>query len=99
MNDEKLFVVCNIPKFLDKMMKNVRDKCCNYMTKEELYGYDHAVDTILEVIKSFIYSVEVNDGILVHSNKINGEYDTEGFDLQGLLELFECRVVAQNINE
>ena len=98
--DEKLFVVCNIPKLLEKMMKDIRDQSCENMTKENLDGYDYAVETALSMIKQIIYSAEVDNEILVHSDKISDEYDTEEFDLQELLEFFGCRVVAQtSMNE
>ena len=93
--DEKLFVVCNIPKLLEKMMKDIRDQSCENMTKENLDGYDYAVETALSMIKQIIYSAEVDSEILVHSDKISDEYDTEEFDLQELLEFLGCRVVAQ----
>lgn len=93
--DEKLFVVCNIPRVLEKMLKDIRDQSCENMTKENLDGYDYAVETALSMIKQIIYSAETDNEVLVHSDKINDEYDSEEFDLQGLLKLFGCRVVAQ----
>ena len=100
MNEEKLFVVCNIPKILEKMLKDIRDQSCENMTKENLDGYDYAVETALSMIKQIIYSAEVDNETLVHSEKINDECDSEEFDLHGLLELLGCRVVAQtSMNE
>lgn len=98
--DEKLFVVCNIPKILEKMLKDIRDQSCENMTKENLDGYDYAVETALSMIKQIIYSAEMDNETLVHSDKINDEHDSEEFDLHGLLELLGCRVVAQtSMNE
>ena len=95
MNEEKLFVVCNIPSLLEKMLKDVRNQSCENMTKENLDGYDYAVETALSMIKQIIYSAEMDNETLVHSDKINDEYDSEEFDLHGLLELLGCRAVAQ----
>lgn len=94
--DEKLFVVCNIPKLLEKMLKEMRDQSCDNMTKENLDGYDYAVEVALNGIKEIIYSAEMDNETLVHSDKISEEYDTEEFDLHELLEILGCRVVAQN---
>lgn len=98
--DEKLFVVCNIPKILEKMLNDIRDQSCENMTKENLDGYDYAVETALSMIKQIIYSAEMDNETLVHSEKINNECDSEEFDLHELLELLGCRVVAQtSMNE
>ena len=94
--DEKLFVVCNIPKLLEKILKEMRDQSCDNMTKENLDGYDYAVEVTLNGIKEIIYSAEVDNETLIHSDKISEEYDTEEFDLHELLEILGCRVVAQN---
>ena len=95
MNEEKLFVVCNIPSLLEKMLKDVRNQSCENMTKENLDGYDYASETALNMIKQIIYSAEIDNETLVHSDKINDEHDSEEFDLHGLLELLGCRAVAQ----
>ena len=94
--DEMLFVVCNIPKLLEKMLKEIRDQSCDNMTKENLDGYDYAVEAALNGIKEIIYSAEMDNETLVHSDKISEEHDTEEFDLHELLEILGCRVVAQN---
>lgn len=94
--DEMLFVVCNIPKLLETMLKDIREQSCDNMTKENLDGYDYAVEAALNGIKEIIYSAEMDNETLVHSDKISEEYDTEEFDLHELLEILGCRVVAQN---
>lgn len=94
--DEKLFIVCNIPKLLEKVLKDIRDQSCDNMTKENLDGYDYAVEATLNGIKEIIYSAEMDNETLVHSDKISEEHDTEEFDLHELLEILGCRVVAQN---
>lgn len=95
MNEEKLFVVCNIPKLLDKQLKDIREQCTDNMNKDNLDGYDYAVQTVLSLIKQIIHSAEMDDETLVHSDRISDEYELEEFDLHGLLDLINCRVVAQ----
>lgn len=95
MNEEMLFVVCDIPRFLEKVLKDIRDQLCENMTKENLDGYDYAVEAALNTIKKIIHSAEMDNEVFVHSDKINEEYELEEFDLHGLLELFGCRVIAQ----
>ena len=95
MNEETFFVVCNIPRLLEKMLKDIRDQSGENMTKENLDGYDYAVETALSMIKQIVHSSEMGGETLVHSDKISDKYDSEEFDLQGLLELLGCRVIAQ----
>lgn len=95
MNEEKLFAVCNIPKLLEKQLKDIREQCTDNMSTDNLDGYDYAVETALSMIKQIIYSAEMDNEALVHSDKICDEHDLEEFDLQGLLELLGCRVIAQ----
>lgn len=95
MSEEKLFVVCNIPKLLEKQLKDIREQCIDNMSTDNLDGYDYAVKTALNMIKQIIYSAEMDNEALVHSDKISDEHYLEEFDLQGLLELLECRVTAQ----
>lgn len=95
MNEEKLFVVCNIPKLLEKQLKDIREQCIDNMNTDNLDGYDYAVETALSMIKQIIYSAEMDNEALVYSDKISDEHDLEEFDLQGLLELLGCRVIAQ----
>ena len=95
MNEEKLFVVCNIPKLLEKQLKDIREQCIDNMSTDNLDGYDYAVETALSMIKQIIHSAEMDNEVLVHSDKICDEYDLEEFDLQGLLKLLGCRVIAQ----
>ena len=95
MNEEKLFVVCNIPKLLEKQLKDIREQCIDNMSTDNLDGYDYAVETALSMIKQIIHSAEMDNEVLVHSDKICDEYGLEEFDLQGLLKLLGCRVIAQ----
>lgn len=95
MNEEMLFTVCNIPKLLGKMLKDIRDQSIENMTKENLDGYDYAVETALSMIKQIICSAEMDNETLVHSDRISEERELEEFDLHGLLELLGCRLVAQ----
>ena len=95
MNEEMLFTVCNIPKLLDKMLKDIRDQASENMTKENLAGFDYAVETAMSMIKQIIHSAEINNETLVHSDRISDEHELEEFDLHGLLELLGCRAVAQ----
>ena len=43
MNEEKLFVVCNIPKLLEKQLKDIREQCIDNMSTDNLAGYDYVV--------------------------------------------------------
>lgn len=95
MNEEMLFVACNIPNLLEKMLKDARNQSCENMTKENLDGYDYAVETALSMIKQIVHSAEMGGETLVHSDKISDKYDLKEFDLQGLLELLGCRMIAQ----
>lgn len=94
MNEEKLFLVCNIPKLLEKQLKTIREQCTDNMNKDNLDGYDYAVQTVLSLIKQIIHSAEIDDETLVHSDRISEEHELEEFDLHGLLQLLSCRVVA-----
>ena len=95
MNEEKLFVVCNIPKLLEKQLSDVRNQCIDGMSKENMEGYDYAVETVLSLIRQTIYAAEMDNETLVHSDRISEEHKLEEFDLHGLLELLSCRAVAQ----
>ena len=95
MNEEMLFVACNIPNLLEKMLKDTRHQSCEKMTKKNWDGYDHAAEPAYSIKKQIIYSAEMDNETLVHSDKINDEHDSEEFDLHGLLELLGCRAVAQ----
>ena len=93
--EEMIFIACNIPKLLEKVLKEVRDQSSENMTKENLDGFDYAAETAMSMIKQILHSAEMDNELLVHSDKINGEHDMEEFDLHGLLELLGCRVIAQ----
>lgn len=97
MNEEKLFMVCNISKLLEKELKDVREQCTDNMNRDNLDGYDYAVQTTLSLIKQIIYLAEIDNETLVHSDKISDEHELEEFDLQDLLDLINCRVVAQQV--
>lgn len=87
MNEEKMFAVCNIPKLLEKQLNDIRNQCIDEMSKENIEGYDYAVETVLGLIKQIIYTAEMDNEALVHSSRISNEYEVEEFDLQGLLAL------------
>lgn len=95
MNKEMLFMVCDVPKTLERMLRDIRNQSCENMTKENLDGYDCAVMAALDIIKQIIHTAEMDGEILVHSNKISDGHDLEELDLQELLELFGRRVASQ----
>lgn len=49
---------------------------------------------MLSILRQIIRAAEMDDEILVHSDKIADENELEEFDLHDLLELYGCRVVA-----
>ena len=93
MNEEMMFTVCNIPKMLKKAINDVRET--SDMSKDNLDGFNYAVEEMLSILKQMIHAAEMDGQIFVHSEKINSEDDLEEFDLHDLLELCGCRVVAQ----
>lgn len=93
--DEVMFTVCNIPKFLEEQMDKLKDTLTDGMNEENLKGYDYAVEMMLNILRQT--AAEMDDEILVHSDKIDDEYDIEELDLHDLLELYGCRVVAQKV--
>lgn len=95
MNEEMMFTACNIPKFLEEQMNKMKDTIASDMNEDNLKGYEYAVETMLSILRQTIYAAEIDDEILVHSDKIADENDVEEFDLHDLLELYGCRVVAQ----
>ena len=97
MNEEMLFTVCNIPRLLGKMLKDMRDQSGENMTKENLDGFDYACEVAITAINEIVHSATLDGSILVHCDGINDKYDTEEFDLQGLLQLFNYRIAAQYV--
>ena len=90
-----MFTVCNVPKFLEEQMNKMKDTITSDMNEDNLKGYEYAVETMLSIIRQTIHAAEMDDEILVHSDKIADENDIEEFDLHDLLGLYRCRVVAQ----
>lgn len=90
-----MFTVCNVPKFLEEQMNKMKDTITSDMDEDNLKGYEYAVETMLSIIRQTIHAAEMDDEILVHSDKIADENDIEEFDLHDLLGLYGCRVVAQ----
>lgn len=90
-----MFTVCNVPKFLEEQMNKMKDTITSDMNEDNLKGYEYAVETMLSIIRQTIHAAEMDDEILVHSDKIADENDIEEFDLHDLLGLYGCRVVAQ----
>lgn len=95
MNEEMMFIACNIPKFLEKQMNKMKDILIDGMNEAELKGYEYAVETMLSILRQTIHAAEMDSEIFVHSDKIADENDIEEFDLHDLLELYGCRVVVQ----
>lgn len=97
MNEEMMFTVCNIPKFLEEQMNKVKnsDTLTGGMNEDNLKGFEYAVETMLSILKQTIHAAEMDDEIFVHSDKIADENELEEFDLHDLLELYGCRVVAK----
>lgn len=95
MNEEMMFMVCNIPKMLEKAINDTRKTCTSEMNKDNLEGFNFAVEEMMSILKQTIYVAEMDNSILVHSEKINPEHNLEEFDLHDLLELCDCRVTAQ----
>lgn len=94
MNEEMMFIVCNVPKFLEEQMNKMKDALTGGMNEDNLKGFEYAVDTMLSILRQTIHGAEMDDEILVHSDKIADENELEEFDLHDLLELYGCRVVA-----
>ena len=89
MKNGKLFCACNIPKLLENQINQMKESITADMTKENLDGFDYAVETMLSLLKQTIYSAEMDDEIFVHSDKIADNHELEEFDLRELFELFE----------
>lgn len=94
MNEEMMFIACNVPKFLEEQMNKIKDALTGGMNEDNLKGFEYAVDTMLSILRQTIHAAEMDDEILVHSDKIADENELEEFDLHDLLELYDCRVVA-----
>lgn len=94
MNEKMMFIACNVPKFLEEQMNKMKDALTGGMNEDNLKGFEHAVDTMLSILRQTIHAAEMDDEILVHSDKIADENELEEFDLHDLLELYGCRVVA-----
>lgn len=62
---------------------------------ENLLGFDYGVEATLTLFKAIIHSAEVDEEILVHSDKLNPDHDMEEFDLHDLLNHFKCRITMQ----
>lgn len=97
MNEEMMFTVCNIPKFLEEQMNIVKDSdtLTGGMNEDNFQGFEYAVDTMLNILNQTIHAAEMDNEILVHSDKIADENELEEFDLHDLLKLYGYRVVAQ----
>ncbi len=95
MGEEKMFVVCNIPKLVEKFLDDIRSQCVDGMSKENREGYDFAVESALTALKEVIYAAEVDGGILVHSDQ-KDKYELEEFDLHDLIKFFGYRVIVVN---
>lgn len=95
MNEEKLFMGCNILKFLEEKTIEIKKLEKENMTKENLEGFDYAVKNILSLIEALIHDAEIDDEILVHTSKLDSTHKIEEFDLHDLLKHFHCRVVMQ----
>lgn len=89
MKNGKLFCACNIPKLLENQINQMKESITADMTKENLDGFDYAVETMLSLLKQTIHSAEMDDEIFVHSDKIADNHELEEFDLRELFELFE----------
>lgn len=89
MKNGKLFCACNIPKLLENQINQMKEYITADMTKENLDGFDYAVETMLSLLKQTIHSAEMDDEIFVHSDKIADNHELEEFDLRELFELFE----------
>ena len=94
MNEEMMFIACNVPKFLEEQMNKMKDALTGGMNEDNLKGFEYAVDTMLSILRQIIRAAEMDDEILVHSDKIADENELEEFDLHDLLELYGCRVMT-----
>ena len=70
MNEEMMFTACNIPKFLEEQMNKMKDTLTGGMNEDNLKGFEYAVDTMLSILRQIIRAAEMDDEILVHSDKI-----------------------------
>lgn len=93
-DEEMMFTVCNIPKTLEKAINDTRQICTSGMNKDNLDGFNFAVEEMISILKQTIHAAEIDNSIFVHSEKINPEHDLEEFDLQDLLGLYDCRIVS-----
>lgn len=90
-----IFSVCNIPKFIKDKMEELKNPLCSDMNEDNRDGFDYAVDNCVRLLKELVHAAEVDGEILVHSEKIKEDCEIEEFDLNDLLKLFDCRVIAQ----
>ena len=95
MNREILFSCCNIPKFLEEKLKYIKEMTKEDMTQENLAGFEYAEKNIISLVEQLVNYAESDGEILVHSSKLNTEYEIEEFDLHDLLAHFNCRVIVE----
>ena len=96
MHEEKLFVVCDIVEFVKQNLDKVRDFVVDDMTDEKREGYDRGIEMSMSFLNQLVQATEGDGDILVHIAKPNEEVKLEEVDLQELLVMLSCRVVAQN---
>ena len=56
-------------------MNKMKDTITSDMNEDNLKGYEYAVETMLSIIRQTIHAAEMDDEILVHSDKIADEND------------------------
>ena len=76
------------------LLQCIKDFRRENINNEQLIGFDYGVETTLSLLSSIIKSAEIDEEILVHSDKLNPEL--EEFDLHELLNHFNCRITMQN---
>lgn len=95
MNEEVMFLCCNISKFLKEKIEDIKNMAKEDMTQENLDGFEYAEKNILSLFESLVSCAKCDGEILVHSSGLNPEYEIEEFDLDDLLKHFNCRVIAE----
>lgn len=96
MNEEGMFLCCNISKFLKEKIEDIKNMAKEDMTQENLDGFEYAEKNILSLFESLVSSATCDGEILVHSSKLNPEYEIEEFDLHDLLEHFNYTVTMKD---
>lgn len=95
MYDELMFTACNIKRQVEKLLKEVEPNILGDMNDDNKKGYDFGVKTIFSLLENVISAGEDGGEVLVNKTDLDEELDYEELDLHDLLEMFDCRVIAE----